>query len=134
MQTAERAEEVAALRRGEGDARVAEQQREHRPERRPEHEQREDRRDGATVDLLHENGDDEARLRMCGRGHELSPRHHADDRQVDAKVDHGNGGGADQDRPRNDASRLAHLVADVADVVVAENPDARRGAEAEKEA
>ena len=74
----------------------------------------------------------------CGRGrHELAPRHDADDREVDAEVDHRDGGGADQDRPRDHAARVAHLVADVADVVVAEvvvDPDARRGAEPEEEA
>ena len=48
MQPAEHAEEVAVARRGVRDARVAEQQREHRAERRPQHQQREDRRDASS--------------------------------------------------------------------------------------
>ena len=47
MQPPEHAEEVAALRRRVRDARVAEQQREHRAERGPQHEQREHRRDAS---------------------------------------------------------------------------------------
>ena len=57
---------------------------------------------------------------MGGGRNEVAPGYDADDRQVDPEVDHRDGRGADQDRPRDDFPRLAHLVADVAYVVVAE--------------
>src|SRR2546430_13913483 len=57
---------------------------------------------------------------MIGGRNELPPPRHANDRTIDPDVDDGNGDGADHDRPWNDAPRIAHFVADVADVVVAE--------------
>src|SRR5206468_11524893 len=88
------------------------------------------------VDLLHESRDDEVRLRMISGRHELPPRNDTDDREVHPYVDDGDGDGADQNRPRDDASRVADLVADVAHVVIAEvvvDPDARRRTESEEE-
>ena len=73
---------------------------------------------------------------MIGGRNELPPRHHANDRKIDPDVDDGNGDGADHDRPWNDAPRIAHFVADVADVVVAEvvvDPDPGGRAQAEEE-
>jgi len=67
--------------------------------------------------------------------HELAPRHHAENRQVDPDVDQRDHRDADQD-DRGITARLRHFVADVGDAVVAEvvvDPDARRGAEAEQE-
>ena len=52
-----------------------------------------------------------------------------------ADVDQRDRDGADEDRARDDAAGILDLVADVADVVVAEvvvDADARRGAEAER--
>src|SRR5207237_6587602 len=69
-------------------------------------------------------------------GDELPPRNDADDRKVDSDIDDGDGDGADHDRSRNDSTRVLHLVADIADVVVAEvvvDPDAGRGAESKEE-
>src|SRR5687767_15094377 len=74
---------------------------------------------------------------MLGGGDEFAPRHYADDRQVDADVDDRDGDSADEDRPWNYAARVAHLVADVADVVIAQivvDPDARCRAQPEEEA
>ena len=55
----------------ERDARVPEQQGEHRSECRPENQQREERRDPLAVNPLHEDRDDEAGFRVLGRRHEL---------------------------------------------------------------
>lgn len=74
---------------------------------------------------------------MVGGRNELAPRNHADDRQVDPDVDQGNRRGADEDRPGDHASRVAHFIPDVAHVVIAEivvDADARRRAQAEEEA
>src|SRR6266478_4259322 len=136
VQPAEHAEEVAALRRSIGDARVTQEKREHRPECGPEHQQREDRRHARAVYLLHEGRNDEVRLRVRFGRYELPPRYDADDREVDAEIDHGNRCGADEDRARDDAARIAHLVADVADVVITQvvvDPDAGGRAQAEEE-
>src|SRR6266568_1087373 len=136
MESAEYSEEVTALRGGKWNARVAEQQREHRAEGSPQHEQCEDRRDRSAVDLLHEHRDDEVRCRVLLSGHELAPWYDADNREVDSDVNDCDGDGADQDRPWDDAPRIAHFVTDIADVVVAEvvvDADARRCAEAEEE-
>src|SRR5437764_14573146 len=101
MEAAEDAEEISALRRGEGNARVAEQEGEDGAGCRPEHQQREDRRDARAVYRLHEDGNDEARLRVVGRRHEPTPRHDADDGEVDTEIDHRDSGGADEYRARN---------------------------------
>src|SRR5260221_14453305 len=66
---------------------------------------------------------------------EFAPRHYSDDRQVRADVDHGDCGGADHYRSRNDTTWLAHLAAHVTHVVVAEvvvDPDAGRRAQSEE--
>src|SRR5919201_1963051 len=118
MKPAEGAEEVATLGGGEWNPRVPEQQGEDRAECRPEHEEREDDRHARAIDRLHEDRDDEARLRTAGGRHEFPPGHYPDDGQIYADVDEGHRGGADEDGPWNNSARVAHLVTDVADVIV----------------
>ena len=135
MELAERPEEVSVTGGGIRNARVSEQQREHGSECGPQDHQREHRRDAGAVDLLHENRHDEIRLRVHISGNEAAPRHNADDREIDADVDHRDRHGAHQNRPRDHPAGILHLVADVADIVVAEvvvNANARRGAKSEQ--
>ena len=136
MDPGEDAEEGAVGGRRIRDARVAEQQREDRPERGPQHQERKRGREARPVDPLHEDRDDEVRLRVRRIGHELAPWDHADDRQVDGDVDDGDGEHADQDGARDDSAGVPHFVADVTDVVVAQvvvDAHARRRAETEEE-
>ena len=73
---------------------------------------------------------------MFPRWHELPPRYDTNDREVDPDVDERDGDCTHQDRSRNDTSRVLHLVADVADVVIAEvvvDADPSRRAQPEKE-
>ena len=133
----ERFEEVSFPGRRIRHARVAEQQRKDRSERRPQNHQGEDAGYPRPVDLLHEDGHDEIGVRLRLGGDELPPWHDADDREIDRQVDHRHRRRADQDGSRDDAARILHLVADVADVVVAEvvvNADPRRGAETDEKA
>src|SRR5256885_9375925 len=67
MQAREHLEEVAVLRRRVRHARIPEQQGEHRAKRGPEDHAREDRGDARTVHPLHEDRDDEVRLRVRDR-------------------------------------------------------------------
>src|SRR5438874_4473091 len=136
MQFAEHAEEISAFGRRERDARVAKQEREHGPESSPQHQQREDRGDGAAVELLHEHRHDEVRLGMQIGGHELAPRHYPDNREVDADINDRDGDGADQNRSRNHAPRILDFITDIADVVVTQivvDPNAGSAAQTEEE-
>src|SRR4030095_72520 len=72
---------------------------------------------------------------MVGSGDKLSPGNDTDDRQIDQDVDDRDKNNADQDGARYDPSRILHLIADVADVIVAQivvNADARGRAKADK--
>ena len=120
VESGERLEEISLPRRGVRDARVAEQQREYRSERRPQDEEREPGRDPGPVDALHEDRDDESRRRLLLGRDELAPGHHPDHREIDREINRGDGDRADQDRAGDDPARIAHLVADVADIVIAE--------------
>ena len=69
-------------------------------------------------------------------GHELAPGDDADDREVDQQIDDRDEDDADQDRARDHPRRILDLVADVADVVVAEiivDADSRRRARGRSE-
>ena len=120
VQPSEHGKEVAVTRRRKRNARIAEQQREHRPECGPQDQKREHRRDFRPIQPFHERRDDELGFRVGVCRNELTPRDDADDREVDRDVDRGDRDDADHDRARDDPTWILDFVADVADVVVAE--------------
>src|SRR5262245_28029640 len=135
VEATEDLEKVSVARGGERDARISEQQRETRSEGGPQDHHRYNRSHFRPVNPLHHHRDDEIRKRPSGYGgHELAPGNYADDRKVDCDVDRRDCDHTDDDRARNRPTRIFDLVADIADVVIAEiivNPDPRSRAESE---
>ena len=124
-------EEVALDRGRERDARIAEEQREDRPERGPQDHQRDRHRRPPPVQPLHELRDHVLRVEH------LPPGDHAEEREVEQEVPHRAPEDREEDRARDHARRVPDLVADVADVVVAQvvvDRDEGRAAQAEHEA
>src|SRR5690349_18857212 len=120
MKSSEDLEEVAIACGGIRHARVSKQKRKHRTERGPEHHRSKESRYTSTVNSLDKNRNNEVRLRMLFGRDKLTPRHHAYHREVYGDVNQRHGDHADDDRARNGASGFLNLVADVADVVIAE--------------
>src|SRR5689334_1225693 len=120
MKSCEDLEEVAVDGRGIRNARVSKQKRKQRTERGPEHHRSKESRYTRTVNSLDKNRNNEVRLWMLVGWDKLTPRHHAYHREVYGDVDQRHGDHADDDRARNGASGFLNLVADVADVVIAE--------------
>src|SRR6185503_17076335 len=121
MQPAESFEKIAVLRCGICNPGIAQHQGEDRCERSPENHDCKHTGDSGTVKLLHKDRRYELRgLSALFRRYKLTPRNHANDSQVNSEVDHSHGNKADQDRSWNYTPGLFNLVADVADVVIAE--------------
>src|SRR5215470_11136863 len=136
MQATEDLEKIPVARSGEGDSRISEQQREARPESRPQDHHRHTRSDLRPVNSLHHHRDDEIRERLPLIGwRKFAPWNCADDRKVDCYIDNRDRDHADNDRAGDCPSGIFDLVADVADVVIAQvivYADPRSRAESEQ--
>ena len=132
MQFVEEAEEVAVLRRGIHDSRIAERHREQAGQASPNDEDGENRRDTVAVKLRHKRAGDI----LVGQRALLQrflPRHDADDREVHRHVQQHNHDDREDHRAGNRFLRLANFFAQMADVVVAQvvvNGHARGGSQA----
>src|SRR5215510_4791673 len=129
-------EKVSVARGGERDARIAEQQSETRSEGGPQDHHRYNLSRLQPVNPLHHQRHDELRGLVPLGGREFAPRNNADDRKVDRDVDRRDRDHADNDRARDCPSGIFDLVADVADVVIAQvivDADPRSRAESEQE-
>src|SRR5262245_1288631 len=135
VKATEDVEKVSVARCGERDARISEQQRETRSEGGPQDHHRYNLSHLQSVNPLHHQRHDELRGLVPLGGREFAPRNNADDRQVDRDVDRRDRDHADDDRARDCPSGIFDLVADVADVVIAQvivDADPRSRAESEQ--
>src|SRR5215510_7412624 len=134
VEATEDLEKVSVARGGERDTRISEQQRETRSEGGPQDHHRYNRSHIRPVNPLHHQRHDKLRGLVSLAG-EFAPRNNADDRKVDRDVDRRDRDHADDDRARDRPSGIFDLVADVADVVIAQvivDADLRSRAESEQ--
>src|SRR5215510_4075791 len=134
VEATEDLEKVSVARGGERDTRISEQQRETRSEGGPQDHHRYNRSHIRPVNPLHHQRHDKLRGLVSLAG-EFAPRNYADDRKVDRDVDRRDRDHADDDRARDRPSGISDLVADVADVVIAQvivDADPRSRAESEQ--